>query len=376
MPDHGPSSVSFIGIVDFSDQARWLFMTHSVTDLLGYEPHELIGRPSLELVHPDEFPRVKQVHYETISKDKAAVLLYLRMKHKVPSRGYILCGVSRTVVHNVLVGSVSFAHPGKAMHNASTAQEVEVVTPSATTFQIKRWHDPSPIAPHPITTSLPTPASPTSSWRSGSSPRSISGSDSEELSPLPALRRQDTISFEHLPNQSLRTLFILDRFTMKGTILYCSNDLLVTTLSAMGRSFYDFVDEKDEEMVRRWIDQVKSWGVNDLGQPSDGGFGYGGFTLLTKGRDSSRSERVPEPFGSHSRHRDRTGRKLASRHSHARVEAGPGASRALHIPGRTHLPPISTMSHGEGPSPQVPVDAIFSAHSDGLMVILRRSENS
>jgi len=57
-------------------------MTESVTDLLGgsfilhtfflftpdtrrskgYEPRELIGRPSLELVHPDEFPRVKKLH--------------------------------------------------------------------------------------------------------------------------------------------------------------------------------------------------------------------------------------------------------------------------------------------------------------------------
>lgn len=54
----------------------------------------------------------------------------------------------------------------------------------------------------------------------------------------------------------------------------------------MGRSFFDFVAEKDEETVKSWIDTVKGWGVNDLGQPSDGGFGYGGFTLLTKGRDS------------------------------------------------------------------------------------------
>jgi len=28
----------------------------------GFEPKELIGRPSLELVHPDEFPRVRQLH--------------------------------------------------------------------------------------------------------------------------------------------------------------------------------------------------------------------------------------------------------------------------------------------------------------------------
>lgn len=68
--------------------------------------------------------------------------------------------------------------------------------------------------------------------------------------------------------------------------MYCSNDLLVTTLSVMGRSFFDFIYEKDEEVVKNWINQVKTWGVNDLGQPSDGGFGYGWFTLLTRGRDS------------------------------------------------------------------------------------------
>ena len=58
---------SFIGIVDFSEEARWLYMTESVTDLLGYEPPELIGRPSLELVHPDEFTRVKKLHTYVLS---------------------------------------------------------------------------------------------------------------------------------------------------------------------------------------------------------------------------------------------------------------------------------------------------------------------
>lgn len=44
----------------------------------------------------------------------------------------------RTVVHNVLVGSVSFASPGaKALHNASTAQEITVITESASSFQFK-----------------------------------------------------------------------------------------------------------------------------------------------------------------------------------------------------------------------------------------------
>jgi hypothetical protein len=41
-------------------------------------------------------------------------------------------------VHSVLVGSVSFATPGgKALQNTSTAQEVEVVTPSAKNFELR-----------------------------------------------------------------------------------------------------------------------------------------------------------------------------------------------------------------------------------------------
>jgi len=41
-------------------------------------------------------------------------------------------------VHNILVGSVSFAAPGgKALQNASTAQEVEVITPSAKKFDLR-----------------------------------------------------------------------------------------------------------------------------------------------------------------------------------------------------------------------------------------------
>jgi hypothetical protein len=55
----------------------------------------------------------------------------------------------------------------------------------------------------------------------------------------------------------------------------------------MGRSFFDYVAKKDEETVRSWIDCVKGWGVNELGQPSDGGFGFGRFVLLAQGRDST-----------------------------------------------------------------------------------------
>ncbi|KAG6831026.1 hypothetical protein H0H87_006515 [Tephrocybe sp. NHM501043] len=251
------------------------------------------------------------------------------------------------------------------MHNASTAQEIDFISPTTTDFQGRRWHSQSVSSPPRISTTLPTPTSATSPWNSRRSPSSISESDSEDSAATPELQRQDTFQFSHLPNQSLRTLFILDRFSEKGTIEYCSNDCLVTTLSAIGRPFFDYVHESDEATVKKWIETVKGWGVNDMGQPSDGGFGYGIFTLLSKGRDSS--QRVPEPVGP----RHKLGRHRFSRH--ARANDG---GRATRIPDRTRAGSSVTLPPMEGQSPEVLVDAIFSAHSDGLMVVLRRSENA
>lgn len=159
----------------------------------------------------------------------------------------------------------------------------------------------------PILSTVALPASPSpsasSSWSSSSprgseSPRrrSTSSERSHSVSPEPERRhhqaqtrvstRETPITFDHLSNKSFRTAFILDRFSMNCTILYCSNDLLVSTTAAIGRSFFDFVVKREEEIVRSWITCVKGWGVNESGQPSDGGFGFGRFVLLTEGRDS------------------------------------------------------------------------------------------
>ncbi|KJA23228.1 hypothetical protein HYPSUDRAFT_185260 [Hypholoma sublateritium FD-334 SS-4] len=391
--------VSFIGIVDFSEKAKWLFMTESVTELLGYEPHELIGRPSLELVHPDEFPRVKQLHYDTIQQDKAAVLVYLRMKHKDPFRGYVLCGVSRTVVHNVLVGSVSFASPGKALHNASTAQEITVITESAANFEFRRWHDPSPMPPSPIPDDMRLPNSPSSPrsplQRRRAHSRSPDPIDDSDPGSPPAVATALThhsprapmgppvISFPPLSSKSFRTAFILDRFSTASPILYASNDLLLGASAALGRPFYDFVRARDEGVVRAWISCVKGWGVNERGAPSDGGFGFGRFGLLVNGRDSC-GERMPEPaVGGKARHRrasqsaggagrgTRPARYVVAREGGTREREGGTEKRAVVAGGRPAHREREREPEEEGE--RFLVDAIFSAHSDGLMVILRRA---
>ncbi|EIN12929.1 hypothetical protein PUNSTDRAFT_97905 [Punctularia strigosozonata HHB-11173 SS5] len=404
--------VSFIGIVDFTQEARWIFCSESVYDLLGYEPRELIGRPSLELVHPDEFRDVKQIHYDTISQDKAAVLLYTRMRHKDPYKGYILCAVSRTVAHDVLVGSVSFATPGpKAMHTASTAQEITVIAPTAKNFQFRRWNDPDPMPnlPHPTTVDY-TPGSRYSSPDTDSEDEDASesdrsdrsASDAEEMTyrrasqtppsevssptgsdasaPKSRSRKpknkgrgshkeKGVISFDPLPSQSVRTALILDRFSTRCPIMYCSNDFLLQTTLCMGRSIYDFVAKKDEDLVRSWVDAVKGWGVNERGQPSDGGFGFGRFRCCRKGRDSSAAAPDASP----------TRRERHRQHSVSHPHAYPSPSNSSRN-NRDRRKDKDGERDRNGrrfrereDDDEFLVDAIFSAHSDGLMVILRRA---
>ncbi|OAX41657.1 hypothetical protein K503DRAFT_712141 [Rhizopogon vinicolor AM-OR11-026] len=339
--------VSFIFIVDFSEEAHWLYLTESVSDLLGFEPRELIGRSGMELVHPDEFAQVKQMHYDTIREDKAAALVYLRLKHKNPFKGYILCAASRTVVHNVVVGSVSFAAPGgKALQNASTAQEVEVITASAKNFDLRRWGDPSPMFTGPTLDLSSTASSP-----------STSSYNSDTL--LDSNRRKTAIiSFNSLPCQSSRSALILDRFSIHCTVLYCSNDILLSTTKVLGRSFFDFVSSRTVHNVRSSIDVIKAWGVNERGQPSDGGFGFGKFMLLPAGRDSRVEDAQDAPL---SRHRERLHSrappsKRYSPHSHS--------SSGMAFRPRVWTPPSI-------PDHEISVDAIFSGHSDGLLLILR-----
>jgi len=378
--DSSSPCVSFIGIVDFTENARWVFLTESVSELLGYEPHELVGTPSLDLVHPDEYRDVKSLHYTTISQDKAAVLAYLRLKHKDPYKGYILCAISRTVAWNVLVGSVSFASMGpKAMHNASTAQEVTIITPSAANFEFRRWGDPSPMPPSPIQGyDSPGSTSETDSATEDSASESSTGrpaTDKETPSPTSSRPGESrtgpdgVITFDPLPRQSIRTALILDRFSMSCPINYCSNDSFLSTTEIMGRPFFDFVAKRDEALVRSWIDAVKGWGVNERGQPSDGGFGFGKFHLFPRGRDSV--ERLePEPPQPQSRHGRTTARNSATGPQHHTSRA-PVAHTAAPVPARTrqHRPRNTTNTSED----EVVVDAIFSAHSDGLMVILRHA---
>ncbi|KAI5984711.1 hypothetical protein EDD15DRAFT_2479429 [Pisolithus albus] len=281
-----------------------MFLCEVVTSSC-WDVRETIGRPGSDLVHPDEFSVVRQLHYGTIRQDKAAVLAYLRLKHKDPLKGYLLRAiVSETSQRSILI----------ALQNASTAQE--------------RWGDPSPMPPSPIP----------------NIPLLLEGTG--ETEDPNAECKDGILSFKPLPKQSARVGLILDRFSMH----------------MMGRSFYDFVSPKNAR---------RAWGINERGQPSNGGFGFGIFTLLHKGRDSRcaffQSLIVPASLYSRVTYDSSPftcrGEQKKSTPSHGSRRKELFASLKGHSSSKTY----SSSTRDD----ELPVDAILSAHSDGILLILR-----
>jgi hypothetical protein len=143
---------------------------------------------------------------------------------------------------------------------------------------------PTPIPRHLMPEDSPSPRSPSSPTSSRSSPPAAE----RETSPSspPPRPRSPPLNYPRLAEQSKRVALVLDRFSLRCPIEYCSNDYILETTRVLGRSFFDFVAPEDEEIVQQYITTVKTWGVNERGQPADGGFGYGKFAICPQGRDS------------------------------------------------------------------------------------------
>lgn len=81
-------------------------MSESIYDVLGYEPHELIGSSPYHIFHPDEIPVLLDIHryvFEACAADgrralvseETACVTYMQLKHK--SGEWLPCAVEQYV---------------------------------------------------------------------------------------------------------------------------------------------------------------------------------------------------------------------------------------------------------------------------------------
>ncbi|KAG0082513.1 hypothetical protein BGZ93_002406 [Podila epicladia] len=69
---------SYISFHDLSTEGRFLWASPSITDCLGYDPEELVGRPSYSIIYPDDIPLTRVAHQENLMNDLVASQIVVR----------------------------------------------------------------------------------------------------------------------------------------------------------------------------------------------------------------------------------------------------------------------------------------------------------
>ncbi|KAG7544382.1 hypothetical protein FFLO_03261 [Filobasidium floriforme] len=190
-------TASCIAICEVSADCNYLWLSPSFKAILGYEPAEMIGYSPFDLIHPDEREALQEVRYQSMVYDKIATLTYSRWKHK--KGHYLLCAVGASIVCDKILGSFCIAVPEpKAKLRAATAQEVLEISPEAQDqFRKQKWYNSSP-------------------------PRRTSDSFL-----VRADRERLRIPLKDLKPPSVRSFFLIDRFSQSENIFYISNNMLV-----------------------------------------------------------------------------------------------------------------------------------------------------
>ncbi|KAJ6258441.1 hypothetical protein Dda_6481 [Drechslerella dactyloides] len=121
---------TFITMHDLSADARIVYASDSVADVLGYPPEDVVGLSCFDFFHPDELPFARKVHTRGIHLDRAAVLAYCRVKHK--DGGFVNCETIFSVVYDVFVAATTVhVQTSKSQGRALTAPVIRRVFSSS-----------------------------------------------------------------------------------------------------------------------------------------------------------------------------------------------------------------------------------------------------
>ncbi|KAI8357485.1 hypothetical protein B0O80DRAFT_496244 [Mortierella sp. GBAus27b] len=73
---------NFISFHDLTPEARFLWVSPTIYDLLGYQPEDLIGTPAYDIVLPVDIADSKTAHKENVMNDLVATQVVVRYKCK------------------------------------------------------------------------------------------------------------------------------------------------------------------------------------------------------------------------------------------------------------------------------------------------------
>ncbi|OZJ02201.1 hypothetical protein BZG36_04751 [Bifiguratus adelaidae] len=214
--------LTFISFHDLTPAGTYLFLSESITDVLGWAPEELVGVSPYTLFHPHDLKAVQQVHLAALHQNIVGNLVYVRMRHK--DGRYIDVESNVNMCYDTITTATSLRDRtgNRAKIRAATAEMVWEVAEDGSLRKLSCYRDATYVMPtlEPFI------------W------------DPATLKPEP------------------RACLILNRFTLSYTVVYCSKStatLLNTPASdVLGQSFLDMVHQDDQENVRSQIDIAKT----------------------------------------------------------------------------------------------------------------------
>jgi PAS domain S-box-containing protein len=218
---------NWITIFDNTPDARFVYVSESVTDHTGWEPEEIIGREAYDLFHPGDHGSLRKVHLANVYNEKMSSMVSYRFLHKDGS--YLVVETIIHYCHDVMIGS-NYIYDEDSLDHKMRANSVDTVficLPNGSLQLAGAWNDREERMQHALS--------------------------------------MDKVWNEHRIklHQERRFCLILNRFTEVLNIVYASK--LATELvsldivHAIGKSFYEFVPERDVESLQAQIDMAKKY---------------------------------------------------------------------------------------------------------------------
>ncbi|OLL24954.1 Aryl hydrocarbon receptor nuclear translocator, partial [Neolecta irregularis DAH-3] len=118
--------ITFITLHDLSPNATILYASQSVSDVLGYEPSDVVAKSCFDFFHPEQVPLARDIHSNQIKLDKAAMLSYCKLKNK--QQEWVGCECVFTVVYDVFIAATTIHTKGlKSEKRKEMAPEISAV---------------------------------------------------------------------------------------------------------------------------------------------------------------------------------------------------------------------------------------------------------
>lgn len=217
---------NWITIWDNTREARLIYASESITDHLGWEPEDIIGREGYDLFHPGDHNSLRKVHLSNAYNEKMSSMVSYRIMAKDGS--FVRVETIIHYCHDVLIGSNFLYDEDSLDHKirANSVDEVFVCLPDGNLQLAGAWND----RQEHLNNALDMEAL----WKNSS---------------------QQTLPRER------RFCLILNRFSEALNIVFASalaTELVsLDTAQAIGTSLYQYVAEKDAASLESQVDLAK-----------------------------------------------------------------------------------------------------------------------